>query len=293
MYRCKNGQTKHGTWPLVSSPSEAYSDLKVEIPCGQCILCRLNTSLQKTIRLTHEVHSWPTTSFLTLTYDQENLPMTSSDTLPSLPTLTRGQRGHMTLFQKRLRKYLKKPIKMFQCGEYGEKTHRPHHHCILYGHDFSAERTPVVGSPNLFRSVVLDKLWPHGSCVIGNVSWDSASYVASYSVKKLTGKQGAEAYDSLEIVPPYMTSSLGIGREWIENWLYDVYPKDWIAVKGHKVKPPRYYDNVLKRRDPGLYRQVMFKRQKESGIPDDVWNNRYNALQIKEKELEFYRNPTF
>lgn len=290
MYRDKNGRTKDGTWPLVSSPQDGYYDLKQEIPCGQCKLCRLNTSLQKTIRLSHEIQSWEEASFLTLTYEDKHLPIGSPQ--HSIPTLTRGQTGHMTLFQKRLRKYLKNPIKMFQCGEYGEKTHRPHHHCILFGHGFLADRSPIVGSDSLFRSSVLDKLWTHGACSIGNVSWDSASYVASYSVKKLTGEQAAETYDSLKIEPPYMTSSLGIGREWIEKWLYDVYPKDWIVVKGHKVKPPRYYDNVLKERNPEMYRKVMFARQKQE-FDEDSWMNAINALQIKEKQLEFFKNPTF
>lgn len=288
MYRDLKGRDKStGNWPLVSSPSKGFVDLPVQIPCGRCIHCRLNTAMSKTVRLTHEMRSWETASFLTLTYDPDNLVYGDR----GIPTLTRGQQGHMTLFFKRLRKHLiGLKVKYFQCAEYGEKGHRPHHHCILFGYDFSDDRSLVPGSIDLYRSPTLDRIWSYGACAIGSVTWDSASYVASYSVKKLTGEQGKKAYDECGILPPYMTSSLGIGQKWIENWLYDVYPRDWIVVKGHKIKPPRYYDEALLRRDPALHRKVMLNRQKQE-FDEDKWMNAVKSLAIKEKELEFYKNP--
>ena len=285
MYRSKAGRTPEGTWPLVSNPKDGFVDLTVQIPCGRCIFCRLNTSMGKTIRLTHELEFWDTAAFLTLTYEDKHLPLNDA----GVPTLTRGQSGDMTLFIKRLRDRIDVPIKIFQCGEYGEKYGRPHHHAIIYGYDFSEDRSPVSSDGKLFSSQLLNDCWKKGECVIGSVTWDSASYVASYSTKKLVGDD-AKQYDILDIEPPYMTSSLGVGKRWIEKWLYDVYPRDWIAVKGHKFKPPRYYDKVLEEKNPEMYKKVI-KAREDHEYPEDYFKRGIAAMSIKEKQLEFFKNP--
>ena len=291
MYRRKEGRDRvTGSWPLVSNPRDGCIDLPVEIPCGRCIHCRLANSRGKTIRLVHELQYHDTACFLTLTYDDDNIPIGPK----GVPTLTRGQKGDVTLFLKRLRHFLPNyELKYFNCGEYGDRTARPHHHIVLYGYDFIEDRQLVQSSPmKLYSSNFLDSVWQKGGCRIGTVTWDSASYVASYCVKKLTGEMAKEAYDDNDIIPPYMTSSLAIGKQWILDWIDDVYPRDRIFVRGHASKPPRYYDDVLKSERPDLYKQVIRNRQ-DNDFDDSYFDNAIPSIVKKEKELQFYKNPTF
>jgi len=46
----------------------------MRIACGQCIGCRLERSRQWATRLTHENLLHNESAFITLTYDQENIP---------------------------------------------------------------------------------------------------------------------------------------------------------------------------------------------------------------------------
>lgn len=243
--------------------------------------------MSKAIRIEHESRYWETASFLTLTYDDEHLRYS----IKGISTLTRGQGGDMTLFLKRLRKYLDKiKVKYFQCAEYGENTFRPHHHVILYGFDFSHNRTVINERPTLYNSVDLDALWSLGTCYIGTVTWQSAQYVASYCVKKLIGDDALTTYGEAEIEPPYMTSSLGLGKQWITDWMDDIYPRDRIIVKGKPIKPPRYYDQQLQKKRPDVYKIVQEQRLKKE-FDDEYYLNAISANIKKDKMLDFMANP--
>jgi hypothetical protein len=100
----------------------------IQLPCGQCIGCRLAHSRDWATRCVHEAHMHDHNCFITLTYSPENLP--EGGTLV---------RKHFTDFMKRLRKALAVDdisIRFFGCGEYGSKLERPHYHAIIFGYDF-------------------------------------------------------------------------------------------------------------------------------------------------------------
>lgn len=42
-----------------------------------------------------------------------------------------------------------------------------------------------------------------------------------------------------------MSLKPAIGKEWLKKWKTDVYPHDYVIMRGKKMKPPRYYDNLL------------------------------------------------
>lgn len=217
----------------------------LELPCGQCIGCRLERSRQWAVRIMHEAQMHEFSSFVTLTYAEENIPY--GDSL--------YYRDYQ-LFMKRLRKKFRK-ARFFMCGEYGERTSRPHYHTCLFG-VFFEDRYPWRVSPagfQLYRSPTLESLWDLGAAEIGDLSFESAAYVARYCTKKVTGA-GAEAHyaklvpSTGEIVmrePEFARMSLkpGIGAKWLEKYKADVYPHDGVFVNGHFCKPPRYYDRQL------------------------------------------------
>jgi len=52
-YRSKE-KSKNGKFGLSFSIKTGYYDLKVQVPCGQCIGCKLEKSRQWAIRCVHE-----------------------------------------------------------------------------------------------------------------------------------------------------------------------------------------------------------------------------------------------
>ena len=119
----KFGVTENGKQKLVFKRPEQFiitEDNTLEIPCGKCISCKLSYAKEWALRIYHEVQYHPLNCFLTLTYDEEHLPDDKS-----------VHRTEVVNFVKRLRKHISKEkpglkIKVFYCGEYGDKRSRPH-----------------------------------------------------------------------------------------------------------------------------------------------------------------------
>ena len=125
-FRSREVNPGTGRRPLVFNKKDGFEDLPVEIRCGQCVGCRLDRSREWAIRCVHEAALYDDNCFVTLTYNDENLPDP-----PSLVV------RDCQLFMKKLRRrYEPKKIRFFLCGEYGEMNRRPHYHAILFNHDF-------------------------------------------------------------------------------------------------------------------------------------------------------------
>ena len=102
--------------------------------------------------------------FVTLTYDDEHNPR-------------RLEKSDLQNFFKRLRKHLNFKIRYYACGEYGEKTKRPHYHAVIFG------------LSEVQASFFCRKAWTSGFVYVGSFTPDSASYVAGYVCKKLDETQ--------------------------------------------------------------------------------------------------------
>lgn len=101
--------------------------------------------------------------FATLTYNDESLP--ENGTLRP-----RDMQG----FLKRLRWHMQpEKLRFFYCGEYGEKYQRPHYHAALFG----------IGRD---RAEFLQDVWGLGFVDVGDLTVESAQYVAGYVTKKMT-----------------------------------------------------------------------------------------------------------
>lgn len=229
---------------VFGTPPQSDYDV-VNLPCGQCIGCRLERSRQWAIRCMHEASLHSANSFLTLTYDDAHVrwsPVTGEQTL---------YKRDLQLFFKRLRKYLEPhKIRFFACGEYGDSSNRPHYHVILFGYDFPDKRLYKLGNNGYpyYISDLLNKLWTHGYCMLASVSFDSCAYVARYVTKKLTGEAGKLKYEGIQPEFVNMSRRPGIGAGWFEKYSSDVYPYDRVIIvdndKTRKLRPPRYYDKL-------------------------------------------------
>ena len=73
-YRSRKTNPETGKRGIVFKQEQGFIDLPVELPCGQCIGCRLEKQRQWAIRIVHEALLWDENMFITLTYNDENLP---------------------------------------------------------------------------------------------------------------------------------------------------------------------------------------------------------------------------
>lgn len=289
---------KRGRRPIVFSRRESGSDESVSISCGQCIGCRLERSRQWAMRCMHEASLYDDNCFVTLTYNDANLPVGG--------TLVRRD---LQLFLKRLRKFSVKRrgrgFRFYACGEYGDETFRPHFHVLLFDYNFRDRYTwrRSVSGNKLSRSEELERLWSVGSSEIGDVTFQSAGYVARYCVKKVVGRAAAEHYlrydcegRPYQLLPEFAAMSLkpGIGRPWLLRFQADVYPHDFVIVNGRKVKPPRFYDKYLESVDPDAYDVMIDAREPDSSAEwvRRVAESTKDRLRVKE-EVAASRLATF
>ena len=103
----------------------------LEVACGKCDGCTARKAQEWGIRCYHESLQHKRNAFLTLTYDDNNCP----------PELVKSD---LSIFIRELRRELyPDKIRYFGCGEYGEETHRPHYHLLVFGADFLGGATKI------------------------------------------------------------------------------------------------------------------------------------------------------
>jgi hypothetical protein len=160
---------------------------------------------------------------------------------------------------------------------------RPHHHAILFGFDFPDKKLfQVRDGVRLYVSKMLSELWPFGYSTIGDVTFESCAYVARYITKKVTGEIAEEHYQGRK--PEFITMSRrpGIGYDWLQEYLPDVYPNDFLMIRdGIKMKPPKYYDSIYDKIDPEAFALIKRKRIENLQLvnPEEF---SYERLQVKE-----------
>lgn len=258
----------------------------ISVPCGYCIGCVLESARQWAVRILHEAKTHEDNSFITLTFDEANLPPDGS---LSVKTAQK--------FLKRLRKRIaevacecsttkcgrvscpSRKIRFFLAGEYGEKLGRPHYHAIVFGWSFPDKvYFKGTGELSLFTSPLLSQSWGFGFASVGQVSFDSALYVANYATKKIRTNREEDARRLNGRAPEFRIMSRGgrakgeggIGHAWITKWAGDVYPSDEVIVRGVSTRPPRYYDQVVGRRDPEGLARVKARRESTAERLEEV-----------------------
>ena len=234
------------------------------------------------MRCMHEAQLHENNCFITLTYDNTHLPSDGS--------------LHYEDFQRFVKRLRKKfghtRIRYYMAGEYGENFGRPHFHACIFGFDFSDKKLWKRSSSGsmLYRSQDLETLWPFGYSSIGDVNFESAAYVARYIMKKVTGHNSKAHYtqtdtETGEITtrkPEFNKMSLkpGIGYDWYKTYKTDVYPHDYVVIKGKKVKPPKFYDKKYKMDNPYEFDEILYKREINGKLNSE--DNTFERLKVKE-----------
>lgn len=235
----------------------------IELPCGQCIGCRMRRASDWELRVMHEASMWEQNCFITLTYGDGNLP----------PHGSLCYRDYQ-LFMKRLRRaFPKRTIRFYMCGEYGEQTWRPHYHACLFNVEFE-DQVPIGKSKSgfvFYTSKRLEALWGLGHVTVQPLVKETASYTARYIMKKVLGDAARAHYSVVdedgvmhERQPEFAVMSLrpGIGAKWFDKFGGDVFPMDAVILDGVKRQVPKFYDRRFKRR--GDFDAIEFERSNKA-----------------------------
>lgn len=267
---------------VVFNPIRSYAgSLAFLLPCGRCIGCRMTRARDWATRMHCEAQMHPASTFLTLTYEDGQLP---SDGSISKRTIQ--------LFMKRLRKAVAEPIRYFACGEYGDENWRPHYHAIVFGYGFP-DRKPWRMSPTghpLYRSELLERVWTFGNAEVGEVTHASAGYVARYCLKKLTptSERGMAHYfrphpvtgEFHQVAPEFalMSSRPGIGGSWFAEYARDAFPSDFLVIDGSKRPVPTYYKRKLSELE-----QLVVTSKRKARARENAENSTPERLAVREE----------
>lgn len=276
-------------YPFLSEAYDRSLDL-FDVPCGTCLNCRLTYARTWSQRCLLESKCWDENWFVTLTYDDDHLRY--GEVWPTLVP------PDVVLFLKRLREYCRERghigVRFYMCGEYGDTTCRPHYHLLLFNlpiNDLKYYSKSMLGD-TYWNSETMTRLWSKGHVVVGEVTEQSAAYVARYVMKKANNNTD---YDSLGVHKEYvrMSRNPGIGLFYLVHHLEEIYEKDQIYLPGGKiVKPCRYFDEKAMKLLPDAdWDAIKARRQDVANVLANIKVNQvsaeyYGYLDDLEKELE-------
>lgn len=230
----------------------------------------------------HEAQLHADNCFITLTYDEDHVPPGGTLVLDDF------QR-----FMKRLRKRFGSKIRFFHCGEYGETTARPHYHALLFNFDFPDKELFKRNARGdaLYTSAALQELWPYGLSSIGDVTFDSAAYVARYVVKKVTGPAADNHYQGRKPEYTTMSRSKGIGYEWWQRYKIDIINGDHVVHSNKSFAVPKYYDKLYELEDKEAFEELKHQRTaKARKFKDDQTPERLAVKrEVKESQISMLK----
>lgn len=251
--------------------------MKTPVPCGKCPECKKRRASSWSFRLMKEYERAVSGSFVTLTYDSDNIPLSKN--------------GFMTLRKEDLQKFFKRlrklhpsgtPIKYYAVGEYGENYKRPHYHIILFN----------------ANTDLIHKAWKFGHIHIGTLTEASVGYTLKYMSKAKATKLFAR--DDRAPEKSYMSKGLGENYltpqmiQWHKNKPTErVYA---VTSDSKKIALPRYYRNKIYNEEERVLIQKQAHVQNQI-IEAQLWEEHGINLPsvLKEKlnyayEIAFKRN---
>lgn len=270
--------------PIFHQP-ERHANKPIELPCGKCIGCRSDKALDWTVRMTHEASLYEYNQFVTLTYDEENIPHDFG-----------LHHKHYQDWIRKLRKhYPEISLRYYMCGEYGEINSRPHFHAAIFNLNITdLEQYSERDGHKTFTSKKMTKIWGKGNVIMGeSLTPQSCAYIAGYMLKELKAIDQEHGFRITDLetgqefdrISPYqrMSNRPGIGRNWIEKYQTDTFPDDFIILDGKRFPVPDYYLRRLKDEDPKLYEEIKSDRVTKMESKQFAENSTPERLEVREK----------
>lgn len=194
------------------------------VPCGKCPSCLANQRQEWIFRLKQEFLASEFALFVTLTYDEEHIPLDFS-----------VNKKDVQNFHKRLRKHFPPgDLRFYLVSEYGDHTHRPHYHGLY----FFKSKYDLDHVYEVFLSS-----WKNGFLKFGNVEEGSIVYCTKYCMKGSATPAGC--------TPPFRLVSKmngGLGSYYLEkmsSYHLESGNFDFVSSNGQRSRFPRYLKDKL------------------------------------------------
>lgn len=245
-----------------------------KVRCHSCLGCRINDTLQTTVRLVLEKKQYPNSMccFLTLTYDDEHMPENRTLVRKDLQDFNKRIRSRLD-YESKINKTPKKVVRYYAVGEYGDDTSRPHYHIAYFGLGNTPENRRMFYEEWQKCSPYMIINNPKAVKPLDN---HNIEYIAGYVQKKLKGPKAEEEYTNTNRISPFSFSSQRLGlSSFLEK--KDIYERDgFIYYNSMEVPIPRYYVDKLDLTLPkstfekSPYREVLKKYK----LIDDEYDKR-------------------
>lgn len=255
------------------------------VPCGRCANCTQNARLQKSVRCWLETIGAKSSFFVTLTYDDHNLPLNDG----GYPAFSRRDTQN---FLKRLRKDFEADglgkLRYFLTCEYGSEQSieyyklkygidrgRSHYHLLIFCQDSEI--------PLELMRVYVSNNWLLGRTQVGSCTAGSIVYSTSYALKD--DQVFYQHWDKSDRCRPFRAQSLkpGLGGtpqvlEWLQSYVYNDGKalRDTLSMEGTRVSIPRYLKEKL---DPSITEELKARgKQNLAELQDDLCQSHYTHL---------------
>lgn len=233
------------------------------VPCGKCYCCRSHYRDTWTLRLLNHYKSVRKGIFLTLSYNDDNIPLDRS-----------VSKVDLQLFFKRLRKhYPSRTISYFAASEYGDKKFRPHYHIIVFGIDCPTSNYLRIRLSNFISKSV----WKKGYCFVGDVNEKTIKYTTKYILKDIAFNKDKDFYEFNNLAVPFTLKSTKLGLNYFLSNISSFIDKAFSSNVNNSM--PRYYR--VKLIELGF-------------LPDDFFlkKMRQSVIDFKEKAIKFITDNT-
>lgn len=255
-------------------------------PCGNCPVCRMKYRKQMALRIYMEkcIEKPFKSYFLTLTYNDQNIPLSAERQC--------FDRRHITRFLDSLRHRLSRyglSLRYFGTCEYGEEGYRPHYHFITFLYQAKSAQTGFdvrsFRDRHFFNREIVGPLWRYGFTYDGTVTGPSIMYCTAYALKDDEALE--RDWRGFEEGRPFRVFSLkpGLGLtdncvEWWQNYVFnDGNPRTSISIKEARSISsgvPVGVKRKLKERHPFSYEYIKDANMRffEGSVPELLENAR-------------------
>lgn len=218
----------------------------IQVPCGKCFGCMRMRCESWVFRHLLELKSCNSALFVTLTYNDEHVPISDGGMLVFDKT-------HVQKYFKRVRKYLDGTgikIKYHLASEYGDTFGRPHYHALIYNYPSETQDLDKLA-----------ELWEYGNIQIGTVTEASIRYVVEYITQYYYNEDFSE-----ENSKPFALYSRSLGGDSYEEVADYVLRtgKKLFSIDGKNYRVPSSY--MAKLQDLGLISPLQYQTLTDNAL---------------------------
>lgn len=284
----------------LNKPKFTYQSSKnyyqIQIPCGQCLGCKLDHANEWATRIYCEQKQWKNNCVVMLSYNDPHLhfakngktTLKKKDVQDFFKRLLKNEKGIQEWINPQTLKQ-ERPIRRFYCGEYGMNGTRaksggnPHYHAAIFNwtpNDLKFYKMSKTGYP-MYKSKSLQKLWGHGLVVVQPLTYENACYIARYVQKKAGIAPKPRKYEQYQdiygnwqkkiikdkTIPEdefiEMSTAPGIGRQYWEENKEKLKKQNGIYIlikdKVKLKKLPRYFKKCWEKENFEEYHNARYK----------------------------------